>query len=270
MRIFSLLPHPFKASWRHWQRWRIHALNQQAQHWRKPKHIGIILDGNRRFARNQGLASTLEGHKRGADKLIEVLDWCQTLGIKTLSVWVFSLDNFQRPAAEVDSLMALFAQKFSSLATDERVHKNQIRVRALGQRQHLPKLVQQAISTAEQSTQHYKRFLLQLYIAYSGQEELSDAAKAYLTQQNQQGQSLTEAIQGLSPQTLQAYLYAPKVDDVDLIIRTSGELRLSGFMLWQSAYAELYFCSTHWPGFQKKDLLQALQSYHQRSRRFGR
>ncbi len=265
-----MLTKPFKKPFAWWNRLQTRALSKRAKNWRLPQHVGLILDGNRRFARGQGLASSLEGHRKGADKLIEVLEWCQEIGVTTLSVWVFSLENFERPADEVQGLMALFAQKFNALARDERVHKNHIQVRALGHLHTLPQQVQRAISNAQQSTQHYSQFLLQLYIAYSGQEELVDATKAYIQKQSSRGLPLSQMLSQLTPQALESNLYAPTTPGVDLIIRTSGELRLSGFMLWQSAYAELYFCSTHWPAFQKQHLLKALQNYHQRQRRFGR
>jgi short-chain Z-isoprenyl diphosphate synthase len=238
--------------------------------WRKPQHIGIIMDGNRRFARRNALLDILDGHARGADKLEEVLNWCEEAGVRVATVWIFSLDNFNRSAREVDGLMRLFEKKFLELVTHPRIHKNEIRVRTLGQTDRLPPSVQEAIREAERATGHYTRRVLNVGVAYGGREEIVEAFRGYLNDRAAQGLSAQQVAAELTPESIQPYLYTSHVPDPDLIIRTSGEVRLSGFLLWQSVYSEFYFCDTNWPAFRKIDFLRALRDYHRRQRRFGR
>jgi undecaprenyl diphosphate synthase len=252
---------PFYAVYR----WRMEALLPS---WSIPRHIGIIMDGNRRFARTRHLMDILDGHARGADKLEEVLNWCEQAGVQVVTVWVFSMDNFKRSQQEVDGLMRLFEKKFLELATHPRIHKNEIRVRCLGQMQLLPEPVQQAIRDAEAATAHYTRRVLNVGIAYGGREEITEAFRRYLQERGHL--SAGEAAQELTSVSIEPYLDTSHVPDPDLIIRTSGEIRLSGFLLWQSAYSEFYFCDTNWPAFRKIDFLRALRDYNQRQRRYGR
>jgi undecaprenyl diphosphate synthase len=254
---------PFYALYR----WRLEA---DLHTWTLPRHIGIIMDGNRRYARGQAFMDVLDGHTRGADKLEEVLEWCEEAGVSIVTVWIFSLDNFKRDAKEVHGLMRLFEQKFVELATHPRIHKNQIRVRCLGQTHLLPEGVQQAIRDAEAATAHYTRRYLNVGIAYGGREEITEAFRRYLVERADQGQSVADIARDLHPGSITPYLDTSHVPDPDLILRTSGEIRLSGFLLWQSAYSEFYFCETNWPAFRKIDFLRALRSYHHRQRRYGR
>jgi short-chain Z-isoprenyl diphosphate synthase len=254
---------PFYALYR----WRLEA----ARHlWDIPQHIGIIMDGNRRFARGQAFMDVLDGHARGADKLEEVLNWCEEANVRIVTVWMFSLDNFKREQKEVDGLMRLFEKKFIELATHPRIHKNQIRVRCLGQTHLLPEGVQQAIRDAENATSRYQRRILNMGIAYGGREEITEAFRRYLLERGAQGLSAADIAAELNPGSIAPYLDTSHVPDPDLIIRTSGEIRLSGFLLWQSAYSEFYFCDTNWPAFRKIDFLRALRAYHFRQRRFGK
>ena len=241
----------------------------QAQSWRIPRHIGIIMDGNRRFARYLNLGHVSEGHARGADKLEEVLSWCEEFGVKVVSVWVFSLDNFKRDPDEVNGLMALFERKFLELVRHPRIHENQIRVRTLGRTDVLPESVRQAIVEVEEATRTYTRRNLNVVLAYGGREEITDAVRKYLREGEVAGRSLQDLADNLQPGVLEPYLYTSEMPDPDLIIRTSGEVRLSGFLLWQSVYSELHFCDTNWPAFRKIDFLRALREYNQRKRRFG-
>jgi short-chain Z-isoprenyl diphosphate synthase len=245
-------------------------LTAAAAHWRIPRHIGIIMDGNRRFARNQHLLRITDGHERGADKLEDVLNWCEEVGVQVVTVWIFSLDNFKRDPAEVGMLMRLFERKFLELVTHPRIHKNQIRVRSLGKVEVLPEAVRQAIRDAEAATCHYTRRTLNIGVAYGGREEIIDAFGRYLRDQAARGRSVTEIAETLEPGCVTPYLYTSEQPDPDLIIRTSGEVRLSGFLLWQSVYSEFYFCDTYWPAFRKIDFLRALRNFNQRQRRFGR
>ena len=245
-------------------------LESAAANWTVPRHIGIIMDGNRRFARSMGLADLVEGHARGADKLDDVLNWCEELGVDAVTVWIFSVDNFNRHPSEVDGLMSLFEKKFREIVNHPRVHRSGIRVRAVGRLDLLPEPVQAAIHEAEQATSHYTKRVLNVGVAYGGREEIVDAFRAYLRDASTAGRSWEEIAESLTPAAIDPYLYTADVPDPELIIRTSGEVRLSGFLLWQSVYSEYYFCDTHWPGFRKIDFLRALRDYHHRQRRFGR
>lgn len=245
-------------------------LEAQVHTWDIPRHIGIIMDGNRRFARTLHLGDIAEGHARGADKLEEVLNWCEDLGVEVITVWIFSLDNFKRDPQEVSGLMALFEKKFLELVSHPRIHENQIRVRSLGQTEELPQSVRNAIREAEQATAHYSRRTLNIGVAYGGREEIVQAFSHYLRDQAKAGVSIEEIADRLEPGDITPYLYTSELPDPELIIRTSGEVRLSGFLLWQSVYAEFYFCDTFWPAFRKIDFLRALRDYNRRQRRFGR
>lgn len=245
-------------------------LERELPRWNKPKHIGIIMDGNRRFAKAMGARSVVEGHHKGADKLDEVLAWCELADVKVVSVWGMSLDNFNRSAEEVSGLMSLFERKFLELVTDPRIHRDRIRVQSVGRTELLPDAVRRAIAEAERATAHYERRLLNVCVAYGGREEIVDALRAYLEQADARGLSVRQAREALNAEQLGLHMYGKAQPDPDLIIRTSGEVRLSGFLLWQSAYAEYYFCDVHWPQFRKIDFLRALRAYHQRTRRYGR
>jgi len=245
-------------------------LTASAETWRKPEHIGIIMDGNRRFARNLGASDVALGHRVGADKLREMLNWCFERNIPVVTVWGFSIDNFQRDNDEVNALFELFERKTREMCTSSDLHDNQVRVRFIGRRDLLPESLQDAIREVEQVTGNYQKFVLNIALAYGGREEIADAFREYLNHAQRNGRSLDDAIQEFTPKVLERYLYTSGLPEPDLIIRTSGEVRLSGFMLWQSANSEYYFCDTHWPAFRKIDFLRALRSYDQRQRRFGR
>jgi short-chain Z-isoprenyl diphosphate synthase len=238
--------------------------------WHKPEHIGIIMDGNRRFARQFGASDVAYGHQIGADKLREMLDWCFERNIPVVTVWGFSLDNFQRDNAEVQTLFELFERKTREMVTSPDLHDKQVRVRFIGRRDMLPESLQDAIREVELATGKYQRFVLNIALAYGGREEIADAFLEYLAHSQRHGKSLQEAIDGFNAGSVERYLYTSGLPEPDLIIRTSGEVRLSGFMLWQSANSEYYFCDTNWPAFRKIDFLRALRSYDTRQRRFGR
>jgi short-chain Z-isoprenyl diphosphate synthase len=258
----GLLLAPFYALYRK-------KLETERPSWRIPGHIGIIMDGNRRYARNLGW-SALSGHAKGADKLEEVLNWCEEAGVPVVTVWIFSLDNFNRDPAEVSGLMALIEKKFLELVTHPRIHRNQIRVRSIGKLDALPETVRQAIGEAEAATRHYTRRVLNIGVAYGGREEIVEALRSHLRARAQAGATLLETAEALGPESISPYLYTAHVPDPDLIIRTSGEIRLSGFLLWQSVYSEFYFCDSTWPDFRKIDFLRALRDYSRRQRRDGR
>lgn len=252
--------------YRVYERW----LEAQALQWRMPKHIGIIMDGNRRFARMFGASDISYGHKLGADKLREMLDWCFEHNIPVVTVWGFSLDNFNRDSEEVRGLLKLFEQKTREMVDSPDLHDNQVRVRFIGRRDLLPQSLQDTMADVERATGHYQRFVLNIALAYGGREELADAFREYLVQQLRTGKDLEQAVEGFSHKAVERFLYTSGLPEPDLIIRTSGEVRMSGFLMWQSAYSEYYFCDTNWPAFRKIDFLRALRSYDDRQRRFGR
>ena len=244
-------------------------LTAKAHSWALPRHVGIIMDGNRRYARRSGFLNVNEGHSLGADKLLEVLRWCFDMDISVVTVWGLSLDNLSRDSSEVDGLLDLIETKFRELVHNEDVHRYQVRIRYIGTRGLLPESLEQAVHAAEAATAHYDRFVLNIAIAYGGREEITEAFKSYLLDQCERGRSFNEITNNLDVSAITPYLYTAGLPEPDLIIRTSGETRLSGFLLWQSAYSEYYFCDTYWPVFRKIDFLRALRSYSQRQRRMG-
>ena len=238
--------------------------------WNLPRHIGIIMDGNRRFARQLGLSHVSQGHLRGAQKLWDVLSWCYEAGVPVVTVWSFSIDNFGRDTSEVEALLQLFEEKTRELAEHEEVHGQHDRVRYLGEIAQLPESLQHAIQVAEEKTRGYDRFQLNIAMAYGGRREITEAFRGYFRTQKARGMSFDEAIDSLDEKAIEPFLYTSGQPEPDLILRTSGEIRLGGFLLWQSAYSEYYFCDTNWPALRKIDLLRALRAYAQRQRRLGR
>ena len=244
-------------------------LEGEANTWKIPRHIGVILDGNRRYAKASGFDSVIKGHHEGADKLEEVLHWCDELGVEIFSIWIFSLDNFKRAADEVEGILGLIERRMRELVTIEGLHTNQIKVRAMGQIELLPLSLQEAIRHAEEATQHYDKFILNVAVAYGGREEIVEAFRRHLKTESNTGKEVHQIAEELTVDKITPYLYTSNLPDPELIIRTSGEVRLSGFLLWQSVYSEFYFCDTYWPSFRKIDFLRALRAYSQRKRRFG-
>jgi short-chain Z-isoprenyl diphosphate synthase len=234
-----------------------------------PRHVGIILDGNRRHGRSRGITEPRKLYGLGADKLDEVLEWCADLGIPTVTLWVFSTDNFQRPAAEVSGILASIETKLTALACDPAIHRRRVRVRAIGCLAMLPEPVLAAINAAERATSGYDGLELNIAVAYGGRQEIADAVRAMLKCMAARQTTLAEAIENITPEAIAGHLYTAGLPDPDLIIRTSGEIRLSGFLLWQSAHSEFYFTDVLWPAFRKIDFLRAIRSFQQRRRRFG-
>lgn len=244
-------------------------LFQEVRQGPMPRHLGLILDGNRRFARALGLSPT-KGHEFGVHKAYEVLEWCLELGIRTVTVWVFSTDNFKRPPEEVEELMRLFVREAERMAEDHRILEHQVQVRFIGRREGFSEEVLKALARLEEQTRHHQGMVLNVALGYGGREEIVDAVKRLLLEAHTQGRSPREVAEALTPEAIAQYLYTAGLPDPDFIIRTSGEIRLSGFLLWQSAYSEFYFADVLWPEFRKIDFLRALRSYQARERRFGR
>ncbi|WP_407415124.1 polyprenyl diphosphate synthase [Methanobrevibacter sp.] len=230
-----------------------------------PKHVAIIMDGNRRYAKLQGNVDVLKGHELGVDSLENVLDWSIELGIEIVTAYAFSTENFNRPQHEVEGLMKLFVINFKKLVDHEKIHKNEVKVKVVGRTELLPDEVKEAIKEAEEATKHYNKRLFNLAIGYDGRLEIIDSLKKIINQV-QEGKI---SVDDVDEELVSKNLYTEGLDDPNLIIRTSGEERLSGFLLWQSSYSELYFCETLWPELRKVDFLRAIRSYQARERRFG-
>lgn len=234
-----------------------------------PAHIGLILDGNRRYARGIGIAARL-GHEYGAEKLRQVLEWCLELRVNHVTLFVFSTENFRRPSAEVDYLLDLFVRESACLLEEPRIQSERVRVRVIGQRERLPERVTAAVESLEVTTAEHDGMLLTIALAYGGREEIADAVKEMLEEAWAAGRSIESLIPEVSADALERHLYTTGVPDPDFIIRTSGEQRLSGFLLWQSAYSEFHFVDALWPAFRRIDFLRAVRDYQRRERRYGR
>jgi short-chain Z-isoprenyl diphosphate synthase len=235
-----------------------------------PGHVGIILDGNRRYGHQRGLTDSAELYALGARKLDDVLDWCAELVIPAVTLWVCSTDNLNRPPDQVSSILAAVESKLLSLVDNPQIHRKRVRVQTIGRLELLPDQTVAAIRAAREATSGYNGMVLTIAIAYGGHEEIVDAVRALLNEEAKRGNSLYGAINQITPETIGEHLYSAGVPDPDLIIRTSGEVRLSGFLLWQSANSEFYFSDVFWPAFRKIDFLRAVRAFQQRHRRFGR
>jgi len=235
-----------------------------------PAHVGVILDGNRRFARAKSLPSIAEGHRRGASKIDELLEWCADLGIRHVTLWLLSTENLQRDTAELEDLVQIIASTVDHLAAHPHHRARGLRVTGVGALDVLPDRLRRALKDAEESTRSATGVHVQVAVGYGGRQEITDALRDLLEERAAAGDSLADVIADLSPEAIASHLYTRDTPDPDLIIRTSGEIRLSGFMLWQSAHSEFYFCDAYWPAFRKTDFLRALRDFAQRQRRFGR
>jgi len=232
----------------------------------KPEHIAIILDGNRRWASEKALDPWF-GHEKGAEKVEQLLDWCLKLDVKSITLYAFSTENFRRSENEVEEIMYIAEGKLRKILTDERIHKNKVRVKVIGRINLLPEDLQRLIMDVEKATQDYDEHFLNFAFAYGGRAEIVDAARI-IAEKVREGELSPERV---DEQIFEQYLYTshmPK-QDPDLIIRTSGEERLSGFLLWQSAYSELCFLDVYWPDFRLIDILRAVRTFQKRKRRFG-
>ncbi|MFH0897467.1 MAG: polyprenyl diphosphate synthase [Candidatus Bathyarchaeota archaeon] len=231
-----------------------------------PAHIGVILDGNRRWASERYIPSWT-GHRFGADKVDDLLNWCLDLKVKTVTLYVFSTENFNRPEKEVQEIMHLFNERLKTVFSNERIHKNRVKIRAIGRINLLPESTQQLIRSVEEYTREYDQHYLNMAVAYGGRAEIVDATKKII-EEVKAGKISSDNI---DEETIEEHLYTsylPK-SDPDIIIRTSGEERLSGFLLWQGAYSELCFVDVFWPDFRRIDLWRAIRTYQQRERRYG-
>jgi short-chain Z-isoprenyl diphosphate synthase len=234
-----------------------------------PRHVGIILDGNRRHGRARGITEPQAMYRLGAEKLDDILDWCAELTIPTVTLWVFSADNFSRPEQEVSGIFAAIEAKLATLAHDPLIHSRRVRVRAIGRLPLLPDSLLATITQAERATERYDGMELNIAVAYGGRQEIADAVQELLRVTAAGGASLADAIAAITPDAIARHLYTAGLPDPDLIIRTSGEIRMSGFLLWQSVHSEYYFTDVLWPALRKLDFLRAIRSFQERQRRFG-
>jgi tritrans,polycis-undecaprenyl-diphosphate synthase [geranylgeranyl-diphosphate specific] len=245
---------------------------QQVKGGVKPEHIAIILDGNRRWASEQEthplLLQDKWGHKQGADIVEQLLDWCHTIDVKYVTLYTFSTENFARHSDEVAKIMQIAEERFKKLLIDPRVHRDKVHVKVIGRVNLLPKSLQESIEDVEKATATYDCYFWNFAFAYGGRAEIVDATKKIA--KKVKGGELN--IDDVTEETFEKYLYTSHMDkqDPDMIIRTSGEERLSGFLLWQAAYSELLFLDVYWPDFRLIDLLRAIRTYQRRKRRFGK
>lgn len=239
-------------------------LRELASEERIPKHIGVITDGNRRWAKEFGTTAE-NGHRAGADKVVEFLGWSADVGVEVVTLYVLSKDNLSRSSAEVLALSEIIADMVDTIADTAGYCVNLV-----GDLDILPHGLRVRLLSAEQRSGPHDRIQVNVAVGYGGRQEIVDALRSWLRDKRGSGADLDTAIANLDESEISEHLYTKGQPDPDLIIRTSGEQRLSGFMMWQSAYSEFYFCEAYWPDFRKTDFLRALRSYARRSRRFGR
>ena len=270
-RIFSIPARVVSNSWLAWSfvsrldRVRVRRQRDRVTKGELPEHVSIIMDGNRRFALSLSLGNEI-GHAHGKEKLKEVMDWIMELGIPYLTVYALSTENLSsRDPDELEALFDLYVAGLNEISEDERIHSKGVRVRVVGRREELPDRVNEAIRNAEDRTGDYSNFTFTVCLAYGGREEIVDAVKGIASDHATGELSLDQ----IDTNQISSRLYDAEIPDPDLVIRTSGEERVSNFLLWQIAYSELYFTDVHWPSFSKAVLYDAIETYQMRRRRFG-
>ena len=244
---------------------RAHRLRDRVLTGELPNHVSIIMDGNRRFAWSKSSVVGV-GHSEGKEKLKEVMDWVLDLGIPYFTVYALSTENIsERDEGELDVLYDLYVSGLNEISEDARIHDRKVRVQVVGRLEMLPQRVRDAISNAEDVTSDYSDFIFTVCLAYGGREEIVDAVKS-LAFDHASGKLDLDSIDSSQ---ITKRMYASELPDPDLVIRTSGEERISNFLLWQIAYSELHFSDVFWPSFSKSDLYEAIESYQNRRRRYG-
>jgi short-chain Z-isoprenyl diphosphate synthase len=235
-----------------------------------PHHVAVILDGNRRWATAAGLHEPGAGHRHGAEKLDDLIEWCSELGIAELTVWALSVENVGRDSDELDPLLAVIAAKLDALTEHAACMRRPMRIGVFGRYRDLPDPVRAAAERAEAATSGNPGLRLNIALGYSGRQELVDACRTLVAGLADRGLPAAEIPDRITGEAIAGNLYTAGAPDPDLIIRTSGEVRLSGFLPWQSVHSEFYFTDVYWPAFRELDFLRALRSFQQRERRFGR
>ena len=231
---------------------------------RIPRHVGVILDGNRRWAKAAGGQPPERGHEAGAEKIHELLGWCHDVGVGVVTLWLLSTDNLNRPAPELERLLRIIERTVQDLARAGRW-----RVHPVGAIDLLPPETAAVLKEAAAATATYGGLLVNVAVGYGGRREIADAVRSLLQEHAARGTPIEELAEVLSVEHIAEHLYTRGQPDPDLVIRTSGEQRLSGFLLWQSAHSEFHFCDAYWPDFRRVDFLRALRDYANRHRRFG-
>ena len=240
-------------------------LREVLDHEEKVNHLAIIMDGNRRFAWSKAIQTNL-GHRMGKQKLEQVLDWVLSMKIPYFTVYALSTENLlTREKKELGALFKLYTEGLNDISADPRIHENRVRVQVIGRRDLLPKNVIAAIENAETKPADYDDFTFTICLAYGSREEIIEAIKGIAMDYASNVIKLEE----IDETHVSKRLYTSEIPDPDLVIRTSGEERISNFLLWQMAYSELYFTDVYWPSFSKKDMLKAIQTFQQRRRRYG-
>lgn len=231
-----------------------------------PQHVGVIIDGNRRWARKAGLASPSDGHRAGAAHISNLLRWCSETGIRMVTFWLLSTDNLRkRDESELQPLLRIIADVVDDLAAPDLPWK----LRIVGSMEVLPDWLVTRLSAAEQRTADRTGVEVNIAVGYGGREEIADAVRSLLQAGLAEGKNLQQVIAALDVEAISEHLYTSGQPDPDLVIRTSGEQRLSGFLLWQSAHSEYWFYESAWPDFRRVDFLRALRDYAARHRRYG-
>jgi short-chain Z-isoprenyl diphosphate synthase len=228
-----------------------------------PRHVGVMLDGNRRWAKENG-ANTAEGHQAGADNISPLLEWCEEAGVEVVTLWLLSTDNLNRPAKELTPLLAIIEHVVSDLSASRRWQLNPVGALDL-----LPAGTAQCLKDAADATRELDAMIVNVAVGYGGRREIADAVRSMLLEHAAKGTSIEELAEVFDVEHIADHLYTRGQPDPDLVIRTSGEQRLGGFLLWQSAHSEFYFCEAYWPDFRHVDFLRALRAYAERERRYG-
>ncbi|MCU1600630.1 MAG: undecaprenyl diphosphate synthase [Frankiales bacterium] len=229
-----------------------------------PRHVGVILDGNRRWAKSVG-ATTKAGHQAGADRIEDLLRWCDEAGVEVVTLWLLSTDNLARSASELTSLLRIIEDVVVDLARPE----NRWTLNIVGALDTLPAETSRTLKEAAEGTAGRPGVHVNIAVGYGGRREIADAVRSLLQSHAAEGRSIEEVAELLDVEHIAEHLYTRGQPDPDLIIRTSGEQRLGGFLLWQSARSEFYFCEAYWPDFRRVDFLRALRDFGARQRRFG-
>jgi short-chain Z-isoprenyl diphosphate synthase len=230
-----------------------------------PRHVGVIMDGNRRWARAIGLEDVAHGHRRGAEKIVDLLGWCDDAGVQVVTLFLLSTDNLRRPEPELTALLEIIEDVATELSGPGR----RWQLRAMGALELLPPETAAVLKRAEEDTRGRPGASVNLAVGYGGRQEIADAVRSLLAEHAERGTTLPDLVDTLEVDHIAEHLYTRGQPDPDLVIRTSGEQRLSGFLLWQTANAEFHFTDVYWPDFRRVDFLRALRDYAARHRRFG-
>jgi short-chain Z-isoprenyl diphosphate synthase len=230
---------------------------------RLPKHVGVMLDGNRRWAKAVG-RDTAHGYRAGAANISPLLEWCEEVGVEVVTLWLLSTDNLNRPADQLRGLLSIIEDAVADLAAQGRWRLNPVGALDL-----LPAETAERLKEAADATRGVDGIIVNVAVGYGGRREIADAVRALLHEHASKGTSIEELAEILDVEHIAEHLYTKGQPDPDLVIRTSGEQRLGGFLLWQSAHSEFYFCEAYWPDFRRVDFLRAVRAYAERERRFG-